>query len=54
VSVRNAVGGVELGKLAETVKNQFLNIDQSEKNVRSVLSKLEGGLMDNFRKLREQ
>jgi len=53
VSVRNAIGGVELGKLAETVKNQFLNIDESEKNVRSIVSKLESGLMDNFKKFNE-
>jgi len=54
VSVRNAVGGAELGKLAETVKNQFLNINESEKDVRFVVSKLESGLMDNFRKFQEQ
>lgn len=54
VSVRNAVGGVELGILAETVKNQFLNINESENNVRSVVSKLESGLIDNFRKFHEQ
>ena len=54
VSVRNAVVGAELGKLAETVKNQFLNINESEKDVRFVVSKLESGLMDNFRKFQEQ
>jgi F-type H+-transporting ATPase subunit epsilon len=53
VSVRNAVGGVELGKLAETVKNEFMNIDDSEKNVRYMASKLESGLMNSLKKFRQ-
>jgi len=53
VSLRNAVGGVELGKLAETVKNEFININQSEQNVRNIVSKLEDGLMTNLKKFRE-
>lgn len=50
VSTRNAVGGVELGKLAETVKNEFLNINEEEKDMRYQLSKLETGLMNNLKK----
>jgi len=53
VSVRNAAGGVELGKLAETVKNEFMNIDDSEKNVRYMASKLESGLMNSLKKFRQ-
>src|SRR4051812_34661217 len=30
VSVRNAVGGVDLGKLHETVEKEFLELDESE------------------------
>jgi len=52
VSVRNAIGGVELGKLGETVKNEFMDIDESEKNVRYIASKLESGLMDSLKKFR--
>ena len=54
VSVRNAIGGVELGKLGETVKNEFMNIDESEKNVRYVVSKLESGLINGLKKFRQQ
>ena len=45
VSVRNAVGGADLGKLREAVEQQFLNLDEQEKSVRSILAKLESGLV---------
>jgi len=45
VSVRNAIGGMDLGKLREAVEQEFLNLDEQEKNVRSVLAKLESGFI---------
>jgi F-type H+-transporting ATPase subunit epsilon len=45
VSVRNAIGGANLGDLRETVQRQFLDLDVQERNVRSVLAKMEGDLM---------
>ena len=45
ISVRNAIGGADLGKLRETVEQEFLNLDEQEKSVRSVLAKLESGLV---------
>lgn len=45
VSVRNAVGGADLDKLREAVEQQFLNLDEQEKSVRSILAKLESGLV---------
>ena len=51
ISVRNAIGGTDLGKLHETVVNEFLNLDEREKNVRTVLAKLESGFIQHFRKL---
>jgi F-type H+-transporting ATPase subunit epsilon len=50
VSVRNAIGGADLGKLGEAVKNEFLTIGDTEKNVRYVVSKLESGLMNRLKK----
>jgi len=41
VSVRNAIGGTDLDKLHEAVKQEFLRVDQQEKSVRSVLAKVE-------------
>ncbi len=48
VSVRNAIGGTDLGQLREAVERQFLNLDEREKNVRSVLAKLESSFIRRF------
>jgi len=45
VSVRNAIAGTNLGQLREAVKREFLHLNEQEKNVRSVLAKMEGDLM---------
>ena len=45
VSVRNAIGGMDLGELHKAIEREFLNLDEQEKSVRSVLSKLEGGFI---------
>jgi len=41
VSVRNAVGGADLGQLHKAVEQQFLNLNDQEQNVRSVMAKME-------------
>ena len=48
VSVRNAIGGTDLGKLREAVEREFLNLDEQEQSVRSVLAKLESGFVRRF------
>jgi F-type H+-transporting ATPase subunit epsilon len=48
VSVRNAIGGTDLDKLREAVKREFLNLDEQEKSVQSVLAKLESGFIRRF------
>jgi F-type H+-transporting ATPase subunit epsilon len=48
VSVRNAIGGNDLGKLREAVEQEFLDLDEQEKSVRSVLAKLESGFVRRF------
>ena len=45
VSVRNAIGGTDLGKLRDEVVKEFLNLNEQEKSVRSVLAKLESGFV---------
>jgi F-type H+-transporting ATPase subunit epsilon len=45
VSVRNAIGGTDLGKLHEAVEREFMNLDAQEKSVRAALTKLEVGLV---------
>ena len=53
VSVRNAVGDVELGKLADTVKNEFKSADENEEKVRHMVSKLESGFLSRLKKFQQ-
>jgi F-type H+-transporting ATPase subunit epsilon len=45
VSVRNAIAGTDLHQLREAVEREFLNLDEREQSVRSVLAKMEGGFI---------
>lgn len=54
VSVRNAIGGADLGKLGDMVKTSFKRKDDSDAMVRSVMGKLESGFMYTFDKFRKQ
>lgn len=45
VSVRNAIFGTDLSQLREAVKREFLTMDEKEQNMRSVMAKLESGLI---------
>jgi F-type H+-transporting ATPase subunit epsilon len=48
VSVRHAIGGVDLGQLRQAVEREFLTLDDREKNVRTTVAKLESGLIRRF------
>jgi F-type H+-transporting ATPase subunit epsilon len=45
VSVRNAIGGTDLGQLREAVQQEFLDLDERERSIRTVLTKMESDLM---------
>ena len=45
VSVRNAISGMGLGELREAVEEEFLQLDEQEQKVRSVLAKMESGFI---------
>ena len=45
VSVRRAISGADLGQLRQAVTQEFLTLDEREKNVRSVMAKLETGFL---------
>jgi F-type H+-transporting ATPase subunit epsilon len=51
VSVRNAIGGADLGTLREAVEREFLKLGEQEISVRSVLAKLEAGFIRRFMEL---
>ncbi|MBK8517088.1 MAG: F0F1 ATP synthase subunit epsilon [Saprospiraceae bacterium] len=53
VSVRNAFGGTDLGKLHESVEKEFVKLDDSERDIRSAMAKMESGFfyfMEKFQK----
>ncbi|HEY9754614.1 MAG TPA: F0F1 ATP synthase subunit epsilon [Oculatellaceae cyanobacterium] len=52
VSVRNAIAGTDLSQLKETVENEFLAVDETEQKVRSVMAKLEIGLIRRLAEFR--
>lgn len=52
VSVRNAFGGADLGKLGDLVKKDFKSEDENQKQVNTVIAKLERGFIYSFDKLR--
>ncbi len=52
VSVRNAVGGADLGKLGELVKKNFNTQDENQKQATTVIAKLERGFIYSFDKFR--
>jgi F-type H+-transporting ATPase subunit epsilon len=45
VSVRRAMRGTDLGRLHDAVAREFLQLDEHEQSVRSVMAKLETGLL---------
>jgi F-type H+-transporting ATPase subunit epsilon len=48
ISVSNAIAGKDLDQLKQAVESQFLNLNQQEKNVRSLMAKLESGLISRL------
>ena len=45
VSVRRAIGGTDLAQLRDSVKKEFLTLDERERSVRSSVAKLEAGFL---------
>lgn len=48
VSVRNAIGGTDLGQLRTAVEREFLNLNERERAVRLVMTKMESGFMQRL------
>jgi F-type H+-transporting ATPase subunit epsilon len=43
--VRNAISGTDLSQLREAVEREFLNLNEQEHRVRSVLAKIESSFI---------
>ena len=48
VSVRRAIGGRDLAQLHAAVRDEFATLDAHEQQMRSVMAKLESGLLRRF------
>jgi F-type H+-transporting ATPase subunit epsilon len=48
VSVRNAIGGEDLGLLRQEIDREFRNLNEEEQNVRQVLAKMESVFIRRF------
>ena len=48
VSVRNAIGGTDLGQLHALVEKEFLNLDEREQSVRSLMARMESDFISRL------
>lgn len=48
ISVRNAVGGQDLGRLRVAVEHEFLSLDERERSVRNLTAKMESDFVRRF------
>jgi F-type H+-transporting ATPase subunit epsilon len=48
VSVRNAIGGTDLGQLHAAVEREFLHLNEREQSVRSVMAKMESDFISRL------
>ena len=48
ISVRNAIGGTDLGQLHEAVEREFLHRNEREQSVRSVMAKMESDFISRL------
>ena len=48
ISVRRAMSGTDLGRLRASVEQEFLTLDEQAQSVRSVMAKLETGLLSRL------
>jgi len=54
VSVRRALFGTDLARLRDSVEREFLTLDEHEESVRSVMAKLEAGLLRSFARFQHE
>jgi F-type H+-transporting ATPase subunit epsilon len=52
--VRNAIGGADLGKLHESVEKDFKELDETQRNVRTVTARLESSFIYGIEKFHKE
>jgi F-type H+-transporting ATPase subunit epsilon len=48
ISVRNAIGGTDLGQLHAAVEREFLHLNEREQSVRSVMARMESDFISRL------
>ncbi len=48
ISVRNAIEGIDLAKLHEAVESEFVDLNRQEREMRSVMAKMESGFISRL------
>jgi F-type H+-transporting ATPase subunit epsilon len=48
ISVRNAIGGTDLGQLHAAVEREFVHLNEREQSVRSVMAKMESDFISRL------
>ena len=54
VSVRNAIGGTDIGQLHKSIKKEYVKLDDNERSVRSVMAKIESEIIYNLQKFNKR
>ena len=54
LSVRNAFEGTDLEKLHESVENEFKKLDDTEKDIRTSMAKMESGFLYSIKKFQKE
>lgn len=52
MSVREAIGGADLGGLRDAVRSRYINLDESERVARSAVARLESDFVRRFMELK--
>jgi len=53
ISVRNAIGGADLGKLRESVEKEFQILEENEISNRTVMARMETSFIHNLQKFQK-
>ena len=54
VSVRNAIGGTDIGQLHNSIKKEYVKLDDNERSVRSVMAKIESEIIYNLQQFNKR
>lgn len=54
LSVRNAIGGKDLGELHKAVEKEFLSLDEREREVRTLLAKIESSFIRRWTRFQNE